>query len=77
MATPPRSDVGHDAPPRPKPKNRIDEVAWKCEPVKVTNQAAYILRENTGTSGVVETARTAASAQKSFCNLRFLNSELR
>jgi phage tail protein X len=27
----------------------------------VNNQDAYILRENTGTSGVVETARTAAS----------------
>jgi len=27
----------------------------------VTNQAAYILRENTGTSGIVETARTVAS----------------
>jgi len=27
----------------------------------VTNQAAYILRENTGTSGIVETARTAAA----------------
>jgi len=27
----------------------------------VTNQAAYILRENTGTSGVVESARTAAA----------------
>lgn len=27
----------------------------------MTNQAAYILRENTGTSGVVESARTAAA----------------
>ncbi len=27
----------------------------------MTNQAAYILRENTGTSGIVETARTAAA----------------
>src|SRR5690242_9833053 len=27
----------------------------------VTNQDAYILRENTGTSGVMETARAAAS----------------
>jgi len=27
----------------------------------VSNQAAYILRENTGTSGIVETARTAVS----------------
>ena len=34
-------------------------MARKCELVNVTNQAAYILRENTGTSGIVETARTA------------------
>src|SRR5258708_32262520 len=27
----------------------------------MTNQDAYLLRENTGTSGVVETARTAVS----------------
>lgn len=27
----------------------------------VTNQAAYALRENTGTSGVVQTAQTAAA----------------
>ena len=27
----------------------------------MNNQAAYILRENTGTSGIVETARTAAA----------------
>ena len=27
----------------------------------MNNQAAYILRENTGTSGIVETARTVAS----------------
>ncbi|HXR04895.1 MAG TPA: hypothetical protein VN836_09335 [Verrucomicrobiae bacterium] len=27
----------------------------------MTNQAAYILRENTGTSGIVETARTAVA----------------
>ena len=32
-----------------------------CEPLIVNNQAAYILRENTGTSGIVETARTAAA----------------
>jgi hypothetical protein len=31
----------------------------KCEFVSVTNQAAYILRENTGTSGLVESARAA------------------
>jgi hypothetical protein len=29
--------------------------------VAVRNQAAYLLRENTGTSGVVQTARTAAA----------------
>jgi len=28
----------------------------------VTNQAAYLLRENTGTSGVVQTAQTAVAA---------------
>jgi hypothetical protein len=28
----------------------------------VKNQAAYLLRENTGTSGVLETARTAVAA---------------
>ena len=28
----------------------------------VTNQAAYVLRENTGTSGVVQTAQTAVAA---------------
>ena len=27
----------------------------------VTNQAAYVLRENTGTSGVVQTAQTAVA----------------
>jgi hypothetical protein len=42
-------------------KNRIDEVAGKCEFVSVTNQAAYILRENTGTSGLVESARAAVA----------------
>jgi hypothetical protein len=44
-----------------EPKNRIDEVAGKCEFISVTNQAAYILRENTGTSGIVESARAAVS----------------
>jgi hypothetical protein len=33
----------------------------KCEPVSVTNQAAYVLRENTGTSGLVESARAAVA----------------
>jgi hypothetical protein len=37
----------------------IEPKARKCEPVNVTNQAAYILRENTGTSGLVESARAA------------------
>jgi hypothetical protein len=32
-----------------------------CDSVTVNNQAAFILRENTGTSGIVETARTAAA----------------
>ncbi len=36
-------------------------MAGKCELVNVTNQAAYILRENTGTSGIVESARAAVS----------------
>ena len=31
----------------------------KCDFVIVTNQAAYILRENTGTSGLVNSARDA------------------
>ena len=33
----------------------------KCDPVNVTNRDAYILRENTGTSGIVESARAAVS----------------
>jgi hypothetical protein len=33
----------------------------KCEFVNVTNQAAYILRENTGTSGLVKSARAAVA----------------
>src|SRR5450432_893802 len=37
----------------------IEPNARKCEPVNVTNHAAYILRENTGTSGLVESARAA------------------
>ena len=36
-------------------------MAGKCELVNVTNEAAYILRENTGTSGIVESARAAVS----------------
>ena len=36
-------------------------MAGKCEYVTVTNHAAYILRENTGTSGLVESARAAVS----------------
>ncbi len=32
-----------------------------CDSARMNNQAAYILRENTGTSGIVETARTAVS----------------
>ena len=44
-----------------RPKNRIDEVVGKCDYPSVTNQAAYILRENTGTSGLVESARTAVA----------------
>jgi hypothetical protein len=39
----------------------IEEAAGKCESVIVTNRDAYILRENTGTSGVVQTARTVAA----------------
>src|SRR5882672_12047090 len=33
----------------------------KCETCSMANQDAYVLRENTGTSGVVQTARTAAA----------------
>ena len=36
-------------------------VVFLCESLIMNNQAAYILRENTGTSGIVETARTVAS----------------
>ena len=32
-----------------------------CDSARMDNQAAYILRENTGTSGIVETARTVAA----------------
>jgi hypothetical protein len=39
----------------------IEPKARKREPVNVTNQAAYILRENTGTSGLVESARAAVA----------------
>jgi hypothetical protein len=39
----------------------IEPKARKCEPVNLTNQAAYILRENTGTSGLVESARAAVA----------------
>jgi hypothetical protein len=39
----------------------IEPKARKCEAVKVTNQAACILRENTGTSGLVESARAAVA----------------
>jgi len=42
-------------------KSCFDFAGRKCEPVSVNNQAAYNLRENTGTSGIVETARTAAA----------------
>jgi hypothetical protein len=43
------------------PKSCFDFSDGRCESVSVTNQAAYILRENTGTSGIVETARTAVA----------------
>lgn len=39
----------------------FDFRATECESVTVTNQAAYILRENTGTSGLVESARAAVA----------------
>jgi hypothetical protein len=39
----------------------VEEAAGKCESLIVNNQAAYTLRENTGTSGIVETARAAAA----------------
>src|ERR1039458_3031228 len=39
----------------------IDETAGRCDISIMTNQAAHILRENTGTSGLVESARAAVS----------------
>ena len=39
----------------------VEEAAGKCESLIVNNQAADTLRENTGTSGIVQTARTAAA----------------
>ena len=39
----------------------IDVGRVLCETLNVTNQDAYILRENTGTSGIVESARAAVS----------------
>lgn len=41
--------------------NCIEAVARRCNSVTVTNPDAYVLRENTGTSGVVETARAVAA----------------
>jgi hypothetical protein len=41
--------------------NSIEPCRISCEFLNVNNQAACILRENTGTSGIVETARTAVS----------------
>lgn len=43
----------------------------RCEGVAVTNREAHILRENTGTSGVVRTARTVAAvlAQRDIAHL--------
>ena len=40
-------------------KSCFDFPFRKCDSVTVTNQAAHILRENTGTSGLVESARVA------------------
>jgi hypothetical protein len=42
-------------------ENRIDEVVGRCESVSVNNQSAYILREATGTSGLVQSARDAVA----------------
>src|SRR5580704_6451473 len=39
----------------------VERLALPCDSINVANHDAYILRENTGTSGLVETARTAAS----------------
>jgi hypothetical protein len=39
----------------------IEPKARKCETISVTNHAACILRENTGTSGLVESARAAVA----------------
>jgi hypothetical protein len=44
-----------------RPKNRIDEAAGKYEHGSVTNPAACLLRENTGTSGLVASARAAVA----------------
>ncbi len=43
------------------PEKTIEGSGPKCHLICVTNQDAYILRENTGTSGVLETARAAAA----------------
>jgi hypothetical protein len=40
---------------------RIERTGVSCDSGIVTNEAAYILRENTGTSGLVESARAAVA----------------
>src|SRR5881628_3641573 len=47
-------------------RHRIEPAAGKCETSAVANKDAYILRENTGTTGVLETARTAVSKLADF-----------
>jgi hypothetical protein len=47
---------------RPSHKcKRIERTSVSCDSGGVTNEGAYILRENTGTSGLVESARTAVA----------------
>jgi len=46
---------------RSRRRKNIEWKAVSCESGTVTNQGAYILRENTGTSGLVESARAAVT----------------
>jgi len=64
-------EVGRAVPARRKGSfrlraKRIELLTPKCEASRVANKDAYILRENTGTTGVLETARTAVSKLADF-----------
>jgi hypothetical protein len=45
-------------------RKRIERGRLECHPVGMTNGDAYVLRENTGTSGVLQTALAAVSTLK-------------